>query len=84
MESPFPWWASTCAREAGGAPPAPLHWRRPPQSPLAQEKAVPEWVQPVRAQTRPDQWTSGTGMDRWVRVWRVKPPPARTGWPALG
>lgn len=44
------------AREAGGAPPVPLHSSRPEQSPVVQFPCMPDLskLHPVRAQKRPD------------------------------
>ncbi|PQQ04287.1 hypothetical protein Pyn_18879 [Prunus yedoensis var. nudiflora] len=57
-----PWWRLTCASVAGAAPPAPLHSRRPPQSPVRQEKWF--WLGAVGASpdpTRPGLGRGGEG-----------------------
>ena len=67
------------ARVAGGAPPA-VHWRRPPQSPVAHWPApVGSKLQAVLPQNRPDQPGGAV-------IWREEPggkvnPPSPIGAP---
>lgn len=72
------------AREAGGAPPVPLHSRRPPpQSPVVQFPCLPDGskLQPVRAQKRPDQPVGAT-TSAFSFGLSCRPPLISVGWPA--